>query len=138
MVISINVKLESRRSGKEILVKAIVNSAYESTKPEILLPLDIANTLELQLNESIEVTKILADGSRVSFRKIESAINVYVVTEDRIVGPVVTDVVISSRGRRVLVSDALASALGIVLIDLKEGLWCFKDELGVKVRRSVK
>jgi len=34
-------------------------------------------------------------------------------------------------------SDKLVSKLGIVLIDIGEGLWCFKDELGKIVRRSL-
>ncbi|WP_202908713.1 hypothetical protein [Vulcanisaeta sp. EB80] len=36
-----------------------------------------------------------------------------------------------------LLSDKLVSKLGVVLIDIGEGLWCFKDELGKIVRRSL-
>ncbi len=60
----------------------------------------------------------------------------YVVTDDRVVGPVRCSVYVSSV-RYVLMNDKLLGKLGIVCLDFAEGLWCFRDELGRKVRRSV-
>lgn len=135
MVVAICVRLRCRGSGREVVVRAVVNSAYESSRPEILLPLSVVEELGLSRDEGVVVEKVLADGSRRRFVKVCDAVEVSVVTGDRVVGPVVADVLISERGRRVLISDSLASMLGIVLLDLREGLWCFRDELGVKVRR---
>lgn len=44
---------------------------------------------------------------------------------------------ISERADEVLLSDKLVSKLGIVLLDIGEGIWCFKDEIGKTVRRSL-
>ena len=63
-----------------------------------------------------------------SFRCIE----VSVVTEDRAVGPIIADAMISSYEYEVLISDVLGSELGIVILDLR-GKWRFKDEEGVRV-----
>lgn len=49
------------------------------------------------------------------------------VTEDRIVGPVKCDVMISNLEYEVLISDVLGSELKIVILDLK-GKWRFSDE----------
>ena len=45
-------------------------------------------------------------------------------------------VVISDRADEPLISDKLAGALGIAVLDFAEGLWCFRDEIGVKARKS--
>jgi len=44
--------------------------------------------------------------------------------------------VIAERAEEPLISDKLASKLGIVALDLGEGLWCFRDEIGKVARRS--
>ena len=44
--------------------------------------------------------------------------------------------IISEKEEEILVSDKLSSKLGIVLLDIGEGLWCFRDEIGEKVRKS--
>ncbi|RLE57160.1 MAG: hypothetical protein DRJ40_02245 [Thermoprotei archaeon] len=97
--------------------------------------MSVVEELGLSRDEGVVVEKVLADGSRRRFVKVCDAVEVFVIAEDRVVGPVVADVLISEKGRRVLISDSLVSMLGIVLLDLREGLWCFRDELGVKVRR---
>ncbi len=38
----------------------------------------------------------------------------------------------------VIISDRLASELGIVILDAYRGLWCLRDELGSKTRVSVR
>jgi len=53
-----------------------------------------------------------------------------------VVGDVEVHAVISDRVDEVLISDKLAGRLGIVALDFAEGLWCFKDEVGGKVRKS--
>ena len=62
-------------------------------------------------------------------------LDVSVVEEDRVVGPVKARACIS-RGGPVLLSDKLLEELNIVILNPGKGFWCFADELGVKVRRS--
>jgi len=44
--------------------------------------------------------------------------------------------VIAEKAEEPLISDKLAGRLGIVTIDIGEGLWCFRDEMGRVVRRT--
>lgn len=61
-----------------------------------------------------------------------------VVEEDRTVGPVTVDLIVSARKSRVLLSDTLTSELGIVLLNPRNGYWCFTDEIGERIRKSRK
>ena len=79
---------------------------------------------------------ILADGSRTKLVKIPDAIEVAVITEDRIGPTTKCDVVIAEKAEGALISDKLADALNIAAIAIGEGLWCFRDELGSKIRKS--
>jgi hypothetical protein len=78
----------------------------------------------------------LADGSSSKLIKIPKAVKIYVVEEDRVVGPVESSVVIAEKAEEPLISDKLAGRLGIVAIDIGEGLWCFRDKIGRVVRRT--
>jgi len=72
----------------------------------------------------------------VRLLRIPRAVGVSVVEEDRVVGEVEAHVVVGERADEVLVSDKLAGRLGIVALDFAEGLWCFRDEVELKVGRS--
>ncbi len=138
MVIRLELKLESIR-GREITVIALVNSSYEVLKPELLIPASAACDLGLypSLPQGSEVREyVLADGSRTKLIKIPNALKVSVITEDRVVGPVGCDAVVAQKAEEPLISDKLADALQLVALAIGEGLWCFKDELGEKIRRS--
>ena len=63
---------------------------------------------------------------------IPRAAEVYVEAEDRSVGPVSCDVMISSHEYEVLISDRLGGELGIVILDLR-GKWRFQDEDRVRL-----
>ena len=61
----------------------------------------------------------------------------WVLENDREVGGVTAHVAVSDKADEALLSDKLISRLGIVLLDIGEGLWCFKDELGRVSRKSL-
>ena len=67
--------------------------------------------------------------------RFPGAIHVYVLTEDRIEGPVVVDAVVMGTDE-VLLSDKAIGALKLVLVDAGEGLWRFRDEPLDRLRRS--
>ncbi|RLF01312.1 MAG: hypothetical protein DRJ59_06300 [Thermoprotei archaeon] len=138
MVIRLRLKLKSI-NGREVVVIALVNSGYETERPELLVPTSVARDLELYptLPSGAEVREyILADGSRTRLIKIPSVLEVSVVTNDRVVGPVRCDVVIAEKSEEPLIGDKLSDALQIVAIAIGEGLWCFRDEIGKRTRRS--
>ena len=139
MVIRLRLRIRSIRGRSEDVV-ALVNSGYEARRPELLIPAELARRLDLYpiLPAGSEVIEyILADGSRTRLIRISDAAEVQVITNDRVSDPVRCDVVIAEKADEVLISDKLADALKIVAIAIGEGLWCFRDELGKVVRRSV-
>ena len=68
--------------------------------------------------------------------RYRDAVNVWVVEEDRVEGPVRAHVLASLRALYPLLNDELLGGLGIALIDFAEGVWCFRDELGRREHRS--
>jgi len=137
--VAIRLRLRLTRGDTNTEVIALVNSGYETTEPEILVPPVTAKELHLypQLPQGVIIKEYrLADGSTTKLIRITKAIYVYVIEDDRIVGPVESSLVIAERAEEPLISDKLASKLGIVALDLGEGLWCFRDEIGKVARRS--
>ena len=136
-MLRLRVRIERRDGGRSIDVVGIANSGFAGIEPEVLVPIDVADELRLQEIAKPDVyTKITGDGREVELLRYRGVVKVYIVTEDRVEGPVVSTVLVSPRARYVLLNDKLLSKLKIVLLDFGEGLWCFRDELGKKERRS--
>lgn len=113
----------------------IANSGFAGKDPEIVMPQELVARLVSGSPNVILVERVLADGSRVLLPRLVHPLDVYLVTEDRVEGPIKTHVYIT-RGRFILLNDALLSRLRIVILDPFEGIWCFKDEIGKKERRG--
>ena len=136
---AIRLKLRLKRSDRQVDVVALVNSGYETLEPEVLVPSKIAEELgllPLLPPGSMVKEYVLADGSIAKLIRIPRALKVSIVEEDTVVGDVEASVVVSDKADEVLISDKLAGKLGIVALDFAEGLWCFRDELGRRVRKS--
>ncbi|MGC9152595.1 MAG: hypothetical protein ACP5GY_02535 [Vulcanisaeta sp.] len=139
MAIRLRIKLSSIM-GKTTIIKALVTAGYETQEPEILLPRTVAEDLDLmpKLPSGSEVRDyVLADGTTTRLILIPNAVQVWVLENDREVGGVTAHVAVSDKADEALLSDKLISRLGIVLLDIGEGLWCFRDELGKVSRKSL-
>jgi len=139
LAIKLKLRLKSLLSGGELNIIALVSSGYETAKPELLIPAGVAEELGLypKMPHCAEVKEYaLADGSRTRLVRIPNVIEVAVVIEDRIGPTTKCDVVIAEKADEALISDKLADALNITAIAIGEGLWCFRGELGSKIRRS--
>jgi hypothetical protein len=137
--VAIRLRLRLSRGGHSVDVVALVNSGYETVEPEILVPPVTARELHVypELPYGAVVGEYrLADGSTTKLIRIPRAVNVYVLEDDRVVGPVESSLVIAEKADEPLISDKLAGGLGIVALDFGEGLWCFRDEIGRVTRRS--
>jgi hypothetical protein len=137
--VAIRLRIRLVREGKSVDVVALINSGYETREPEVLLPVAIATQLSIypRLPEGAIVKEYkLADGSITKLIKVSRAVQIYVVEEDRVVGPVEASLVIAEKAEEVLISDKLAGKLGIVALDFGEGLWCFRDEISRVTRKS--
>jgi hypothetical protein len=137
--VAIRLRLRLSRGSHNVDVIALVRSGYETVEPEILVPPVTARELRVypELPYGAVVGEYrLADGSTMKVIRIPGAVNVYVLEDDRVVGPVESSLVIAEKADEPLISDKLAGGLGIVALDFGEGLWCFRDEIGRVTRRS--
>jgi len=133
VVVRIKLKVKSLKSAREVLTSALVNSGFEAETPQLLIPRRLAADLGLwPPPEEAVLVEVGTAGGPVRNYLISRCIEVSAVTEDRAVGPVVADAMISSYEYEVLISDILGSELGIVILDLR-GKWRFKDEERVRV-----
>ncbi len=114
----------------------IANSGFTGREPEITIPDYIARELLGEGAALMLVDRLLADGSRVSLARTVEPLDLYLITEDRIEGPVKVYAYVI-RGRFILLNDSALSALRVVIIDPWRGIWCFRDELGKRERRGL-
>lgn len=139
MAIRLRIRLSSIM-GKTVVTKALITTGYETQEPEVLIPRNVAEELELipKLPSGSQVVDYrLADGTVTKLILIPNAVKVWVVESDREVGGIMAHVAVSDRADEALLSDKLSSRLGIVILDIGDGLWCFRDEIGKVSRRSI-
>lgn len=131
----VRVKLRLRADKRTKLVRALVNSGFESSETEIILPPSIAKSLGVFTVGAIEDFEVAGGGRAVGCR-LEKPIEVELGIKDRPVKRVKTKVTVLYGESEVIIGDRLASALGIVILDPYRGLWCLRDEFGKKSRKS--
>ncbi len=137
-MLRLRVRVERVDGSKSVEVVGLANSGFISMEPEVLVPASLAEHLELHEVAKPEVhVRITGDGREVGLVRYRNSVKVYLVTEDRVEGPVLSTALVAPGARYVLLNDKLLGRLGVVLIDFADGIWCFKDELGKRERRSV-
>ncbi len=124
----VRLRIRSLVNGVVVETAALVNSGFEAESPQLLVPRPLAVRLGLwpPPPEAVLV-EVGTAGGPVRNYLVRGAAEVWVVTSDRVVGPVSCDVMVSSLEYEVLISDVLGSMLGIVILDLR-GRWRFHDE----------
>jgi len=131
----VRLRIRVCRGGSCIETIGIANSGFAGRDPEITLPQHMARELFGEELRLVLVERVLADGSRTALARTVDQVDVYVVAEDRVEGPVKAYAYIT-RGGPVLINDNALSRLRIVIIDPLEGVWCFRDEVGRRERRT--
>lgn len=128
MAVRVRLRVRSLRASKEVITSALVNSGFEAETPQLLIPRKLA--IELGLwpppNDAYLI-EVGTAGGPVRNYLVPNAAEVYVETNDRRVGPVRCDIMISNLEYEVLISDRLGGELGLVILDLR-GKWRFSDE----------
>jgi len=132
--LGVRVRLRIRVSNLEVITSALVNSGFESTEPELIIPPPLADILRLTGSGVAEYR--LVGGGGASGLRVDEVLKVSLVLGDRDTDEVDAVGTVLPGEDEVIISDRLASKLGIVIIDPYEGLWCLRDEVGRKVRRS--
>ena len=134
MVVKVRLRIKGRSGQVEL--PALVNSGFEANEPQLVLPIEIAQELGL-LEEArmLEAFEVAGGGRALGYRVIRP-VEVELVLDDREPVRTSASVTVMPGESEAVISDFLASELGIVLLDIKRGLWCLRDELGKKERRS--
>ena len=137
MAVRVKAKIKEPKSGKSLTTAAIANAGFETDSLEIVLPMRLATELGFSTKRARKEVYWTAGGFATIY-KIPNPIEVQVVTKDRKSDPVKCYASISKIEDEVMLSDKLISELKIVLEDVGEGLWRFRDEGITKLRRSEK
>jgi hypothetical protein len=127
--VAVRVKVRLRVREHEVTTSALVNTGFETEKPQVLIPLGLARKLKLWPPpvDSYPV-ELGTAGGVVREYVVPSSIEVSVVTNDRVVGPITSDALISHMEEEVIINDKLTEALGIVILAAGTGKWRFIDE----------
>jgi len=132
----VKLRIRARHSGKEVTVKALVNTGFTSDSPEIAIPASLAQDLRLwpKPGEEAVMVSLETGGGVVEGYIIPQAAIVQVVTEDQMSREVVANTLINPYIEDVLISDYLAEELQIQILYPRRGIWKFTYE--DKVRES--
>lgn len=132
MGVRVRVKLTSK-TGSSIEANSLLNTGFETEGPEILIPIRIAEALDLwpELPDGTAVRAYETAGGTVRMATIEEGVKIQVIAGEGRPGsrePLVCSATISEVEREVLLSDRAIEELGIVIESSGRGLWRFKDE----------
>jgi hypothetical protein len=138
MAVRIKLKLKSRTTSRELRVNALVNSGFETLRPQLLVPVRVAEYLGLWpiISREYAVKDYMTAGGPVRMYLLMDEVEVSVDVEYAS-NTVVSDLVISTIEDEVLISDKLAGRLGVVVYDFAEGIWRLNTDPENVRRRSV-
>ena len=131
------VRIRLRRNDKVIETSALVNSGFETDSPDIVIPVELAKRLNLWPPMQFSITVLETGGGEIAAPYHEQAVELELVLSDREPKKCIVNVLIDPHVREVLLSDYVASVLGISLIDLKKGIWRLVDDPLDKFRETV-
>ncbi len=135
MVCRVLIKLV--KDDKEVKTKALLNSGFEANTPDIAIPINIAKQLDLwPPREDAKPAIIETGGGETSAIYYEEVVKLYLILGDREPKVVDVNVIVNPHIREVLISDYVASQLGVILLDFKKGYWRLSDDPPNKIRSS--
>jgi len=137
VAVRVRLKIESV-DHKMLEAAALVNTGFETEKPQLLLPVKAAEKLDLWPNLPPEARVEIYDtaGGPTRVYLMPEKAKATVLTEDRESRGIISDIVISHTEVEVLVGDKLAGKMQIVIEDPGEGIWRFRDDPQDRKRRS--
>lgn len=130
------IKVRLKRDGLKVETSALLNSGFETDSPDIVIPVELAKRLGLWPPEKSVSTLLDTGGGEVVLPFYESALELELILEDRENKILLVNVIVNPHISEVLISDYVASFLGIVLLDFKRGLWRLIDDTPNKTRKS--
>ncbi len=132
------VRIRIRRGNRELTCIAVVNTGFRSSTPDIILPVEIARQIGLWPPPEAYIISAESLAGNVQLYFVENAVEVEVITEDKVSRRILCNALISVNEREVLISDSLAEELGIQILFPRRGIWRFADDPPNVLRKSVK
>jgi hypothetical protein len=131
----VRVRVRVRYGSASLDLVALVNTGYETDVPELLVPVGVAKGLGLwpRLPDDTVVETYRTASGLMRVYRVGGA-RVSLLVEGSEVGGTKAYIVISEYTDEALISDQLASELGIAIEDPARGLWRLRGE--PLVRRS--
>ena len=130
-------RLRITKNSKIVETSALANSGYEAETPQLLVPIKLAQLLELwPPGRGVEESEYETAGGPLRVWTAPRACKVKVVAEDAESPDVEADIIISPMADEALLCDKMISELQIALEDVGKGLWRFRWEPKEKLRRS--
>jgi hypothetical protein len=138
MAVRVGLKLRSRILGEIVKTVALVNTAFETESPQLLIPLALARRLGLHPPPTATIAELGTAGGPVRMFVVRDALEVWVVASDRNMGPKIADALISGVEEEVLINDKLAEELSISNSGSRLGKKRFIDDPADKIRVTEK
>jgi hypothetical protein len=138
VAVRVRLRVRSRSTGRELKTSALVNSGFETFKPQLLVPVRFAMVLGLwpHIPRDYTVRDYMTTGGPTRMYVLIDEVDVSIDVEYS-TNPVISDLVISTIEEEVLISDKLAGRLGIIVYDFADGIWRLNIDPETTRRRSV-
>ncbi len=107
---AIRVRVRIRAGGeREVITTALVNTGFETEKPQVLIPLNLARALSLwPPPDNAYLVELGTAGGPIREYVIPNSVQITVVTNDRETRDIVCDAVISHIEEEVIINDKLS------------------------------
>ena len=133
MGVRVNLEILLPKNNSRFQAVGLLNTGFEGEKPEVLIPVRLAEKLRLwpRLPENVEVRSFETPAGLTRMYYLEDIAEVSVEREAFIK----CSLIVSELEHEVLLNDYSIKGLGIVIEDPAEGLWRFRNE--TKIRQSL-
>jgi len=136
--LAVRLRLLIRRNNVAIEAIALLNSGYEAPTPQLLIPINLARSLDLWPPQNALDVVLDTAGGPLRAWLYPKAAKVKIVAPDVESKEVEVDIIVSPLAEEPLISDMLAEELEIAVESFGRGLWRFRWEPKEKARKSAK
>lgn len=131
----LGVRIRLKHNEKSVETSALVNSGFETDAPDIVIPVEVAKRLNLWPPKEVSFA-IVDTGGEISTPYYESIVELELILPDKKTKKEIVNVIINPHIHEVLLSDYVSSILGIILLNIKKGLWRLSDDPIDTIRKS--
>ncbi|MEM0080131.1 MAG: hypothetical protein QW655_06810 [Nitrososphaerota archaeon] len=139
MAVRVRLRIEAARSGRIVETSALVNTGFETERPQLLIPKKLAVELGLW-PPPIEAEAVILGtaGGPSRLYLIKDGLRVAILSNGYSTDVKICDALISDIEEEVLINDKLGEDLGIVIERMAAGEWRMMTDPPNKRRMSEK